>query len=201
MPPNQIKIWCFDSVNQTERKDSMNQEMVEQYIEKTVAMAYRYKKRTHNKDGIISEALLCLCKISDDLVNRNNAEGYLGMHVRAAITTFIAADRLIPVSRSSWYKGRTPPSAYPIEDAVNLACDTSEMEETVRVFELIEAAGLNEREKEIALLLSKGYSFEELATDLNLSVRRIRQIRRSIGEKLIQVMNNERKTYANFIGS
>ena len=169
----------------------MDQEMVEKYIDLTVKIAHRIgNMHKRNREGVMAESFLELCEISDDL--RDQGEGYLVMRIRQRAQCFIAADRIIPVSKSTIYrKGISSlPKIFNIADG-----DPSGGNDYSDTSELLDAANLNGRELYVATSLEKGYTFDEVADDLKVTTRTLRTIRNSIGMKLLNVMNDEHKCY------
>jgi len=180
----------------------MNQVEFEKYrklaVHIGVQQAHGYG-HSNNVEGCKSVAVMILLEVLKDLPNQDKPEGYLVNKVREGVQKFIANDRIISCSRSTFKDNHKAKQTFDISNSYNLMHPITAESEKSRLAELLSSSKLTDREKIIAEMIIAGASLVEIETRLGLASRTVRQAKRQLGEKLINIMNSDKVNYNNLL--
>jgi DNA-directed RNA polymerase specialized sigma subunit len=139
-------------------------------------------------DDIMSVGLLACCEAVNKFANQetknDNLTAYIAAYVHGLIHNFLVEDQTIKPSRR--IEGTHVRCA-----ELNDARHTGIVHQFDTPNDLIEEVGMEDLEKMIAVMALEGYTDREIAAVAQKSAARIGQIRKIVGQKILEVLGNE----------
>lgn len=166
------------------------------------ALAKRFARRhSHNMDGIYSEACVGLCEAIDYIINNEdclNPLGIIANIIRYTITTFIAYDRTIKLSRSTFYKrleqGNLHKNSIDV-DVKHLRARISECEYFEQLENIYSSLYFSDTDKVILDYLLEGYKLNEIGSMIGMRHQAVGERCLRCGTMLRNFLNEGRLGY------
>jgi len=184
-------------------RDFMNRnEFIAQHLKLAKFIANQYYSMHRNPEGAIGAAVLELCEMSSDVLDRNltieQQKAFVILRVKTAVRSFIAADYPIKVSHPTFFKNLSEgklPRYEPMQDTIVTDCP---YRKDAELKQLCEDLHLCERDNLILQMRLAGNTDDEIGDLLNLQRSRISQLRKEIGRQVIKLLEDDKHTYKNY---
>ena len=164
------------------------------------ALAKRFAKRHRaNPEGIISTAYVSLCETIEylkDYHDLSNPKGIIANKLRYDVTTFIAYDRTLALSRTVFYNQLTEGKLqHVIRDAEPVRSKMPPIKKNTDLEEILEDLPIKDSDRTMLRLVSQGYQIQEVGKMMGVRHQRVSERCTACGNMLRKQLNKGRLGY------